>query len=199
MKPSNYFPLAIFAIFAAIPILIAIFAQTGKGPPLSGWMEQFNVIEAPGPVPGVAFEDGAGRKITLGDFAGRVVLVNFWATWCLPCVREMPSLDRLQARLGGKDFTVVAVDEDRDGQEVGKPFLAKLGLKHLDFYLDTGLALSQALGVRGLPTSFLIDRESRIVGRLDGLAEWDTPEVDALIRYYAGEIKANTGANPPSK
>ncbi len=199
MKPSNYFPLAIFAIFAAIPILIAIFAETDKGPPLSGWMEQFNVIEAPGPVPDVAFEDGAGRMITLGDFAGRVVLVNFWATWCAPCVREMPSLNRLQARLGGKDFTVVAVDEDRDGREVGKPFLAKLGLKHLDFYLDTGLALSQALGVRGLPTSFLIDRESRIVGRLDGVAEWDTPEAEALIRYYAGEIKAKTGANPPSK
>jgi thiol-disulfide isomerase/thioredoxin len=199
MKPSNYFPLAIFAIFAAIPILIAIFAQTDKGPLLGGWMEQFNVIEAPGPVPDVAFEDGAGRKITLGDFAGRVVLVNFWATWCAPCVREMPSLDRLQARLGGKDFTVVAVDEDRDGKEVGKPFMAKLGLAHLDFYLDHRMALSRALGVRGLPTSFLIDRESRVVGRHDGFAEWDTPEVEALIRYYAGEIDTKTGANPPSR
>ena len=199
MKPTNYFPFAIFAIFAAIPILIAIFAETDKGPPLGGWMEQFNVIEAPGPVPDVAFEDGAGRKITLRDFAGRVVLVNFWATWCAPCVREMPSLDRLQARLGGKDFTVVAVDEDRDGRVVGKPFLAKLGLRNLDFYLDHRMALSRALGVRGLPTSVLIDRNSRVVGRLDGLAEWDTPEAEALIRYFAGELRPKSDINPPSK
>ena len=125
-----------------------------------------------------------GKAFDLADHRGRVVVVNFWATWCAPCVREMPGIDKLQAKLGGKDFTVVAVNEDRGGVASAKPFLEKLGTTNLALYVDSKMAMMRAFKVRGLPTSFLLDREGRIVGKLEGIAEWDTPEAEGLIRYY---------------
>ena len=112
------------------------------------------------------------------------MLVNFWATWCAPCVREMPGLDKLQAKLGGPDFAVVAINEDRDGAKVAEPFLKKLNTPHLALYVDDKMKLMRALKVRGIPTSFLVDRTGNVVGKLEGVAEWDTPEVESLIQYY---------------
>jgi hypothetical protein len=99
----------------------------------------------------------------------------------------MPGIDKLQAKLGGKDFTVVAVNEDRGGAARAQPFLEKLGTTHLALYLDNKMAMMRAFKVRGLPTSFLLDREGRIVGNLEGIAEWDTVEVEDLIRYYTNQ------------
>jgi thiol-disulfide isomerase/thioredoxin len=120
----------------------------------------------------------------LSDFAGRVVLLNLWATWCAPCVREMPTLDRLQAELGGPDFEVVALSSDRAGAAAVEPFFRTHGLSRLGVYLDPQGEATRALGTRGLPTTVLIDREGREVGRLEGVAEWDSPEAKALIRAY---------------
>ncbi len=184
MRNIKLLPFALFAVFAAIPILIAVFGTVDEGPPRRGGMEQFTLIERPRPVPDTPFRDGSGRKITLNAFAGKVALVNFWATWCAPCLREMPSLDRLAARRAGDDFAVVAISVDRDGAEKARPFLEKLGLENLALYLDPGMELARALGVKGLPTTMLVDRRGRVVGRLDGVAEWDTPEVEALLDYY---------------
>ena len=153
-------------------------------PPLDGWMQQFTLNDPPLPVPDTAVRNGDGGSVRLADFKGRVVLVNFWATWCAPCIREMPSLDRLQAAMGGDGFTVFAVNEDRNGAEVAAPFLEKLGVKNLGINLDDKMAFARSLGVRGLPASFLVDRSGRIVGALHGLAEWDSDEAKALIRFY---------------
>ena len=147
-------------------------------------MKQFTVNEEPGPAPDVKFTNGAGEKITLAGFKGRVVLVNFWATWCAPCVKEMPSLDKLQAKLGGDDFQVVAVNEDRGGAKIAGPFLKKLGTPNLAIFVDDKMQLMRALKVRGMPTSFLLNREGGVVGKLAGIAEWDTPEAVSLISYY---------------
>jgi hypothetical protein len=96
----------------------------------------------------------------------------------------MPTLDRLQAKLRGADFTVIALSEDRGGAKVAGPFLKKLGLDNLDVYIDIHGRASRALGVTGLPTTLLIDAKGRLRGRLQGPAEWDAPEAVALIRYY---------------
>jgi len=153
-------------------------------PPRAGGMEQFTLNTPPLPVPETPFFDASGKARTLAEFKGRVVLVNFWATWCAPCVHEMPSLDRLQADLGGKDFTVLAINEDRSGAKVATPFLEKHGWKNLTVNVDKQMALSRAFGVRGMPSTFLIDRDSRIVGAFVGPAEWDAAEAKALIRHY---------------
>jgi len=162
-------------------------AGAGAPPPVTGWMEQFSFKDPPLPAPQTPFLAGNGAEVKLGDFKGRVLLVNLWATWCAPCVRELPSLDRLQFALGGEGLLVLAVSQDRGGVAVAGPFLEKLDIHRLGLFLDSKMQLGRALGVRGLPWSFLVDREGRIVGELPGYAEWDSEEGLALIRHYLGQ------------
>ncbi len=124
-------------------------------------------------------------------------MLNFWANWCAPCVREMPSLDRLQSALEDRDLAVLAVSIDRGGAKVIRPFAKRLGLERLGLYHDPKGALFKAFGVTGLPTTFLIDRRGQIVGAYPGAAEWDGPEARALIEHYlrqpAGAAAVKTG------
>lgn len=177
-----------FALVAAGAIaagtIIAVLPVRGEGPPITGWMQKFAPAETPRPARASAFFDERGGTYTLDDFRGKVVLVNFWATWCGPCIREMPSLLRLQKALEGEEFALIALSEDRGGWPLIKPFLARLGLSELTvFHDETGLTM-RSFRIRGLPTSILIDRDGNEVGQLRGHAEWDTPEALALIRYY---------------
>ena len=154
-------------------------------PPLKGFLkEKFKLSAPPEPAPQAGFTDGSGRSVSLGAFRGQVVLLNFWATWCAPCIREMPSLDRLQAKLKGEGLVVVAVSEDFAGLDLVEPFFERLKLENLAIFLDSDGALSKAFGIAGLPTTLLIDREGRVVGGLEGPAEWDSGEAVALIRHY---------------
>ncbi|MFN3233502.1 MAG: TlpA family protein disulfide reductase [Alphaproteobacteria bacterium] len=131
--------------------------------------------------PDVTFENDVGSTLRLADFEGRVILLNLWATWCGPCVHEMPSLDRLQAQRGGKDFIVIALSSDRGEARAVDPFFEETGLTELQKFYDPMNEMGRALGVRGLPTTLLIDAQGREVGRLEGPAEWDSEEALALI------------------
>ncbi len=191
MKQLRLMAIVLLAVIAAIVLLAAIASSPVKhviadNPPLTGWMEHNNLHEPPLPVPDTAMQNGAGETVTLKSFRGKVLLVNFWATWCAPCIREMPSLDRLQAALGGSEFAVIAVNSDREGSKVAGPFLEKLGIRNLDLYIDEKMTIARALGVKGLPATFLISADGHVLGRLDGLAEWDSPEAAALVQHYLG-------------
>jgi thiol-disulfide isomerase/thioredoxin len=135
------------------------------------------------PAPQIGFADPEGEAVSLRDFSGKLLLVNLWATWCAPCRHEMPSLDRLQTRLGDK-ITILAISEDMGGSKAVTPFIAKLGLKALKTYLDPKNAVGQAFKVDGLPTSFLIDRQGRVLGRVEGEAEWDSPKMLGVIELF---------------
>jgi len=137
------------------------------------------------PAPAISFVDLAGNTVSLSEFTGKIVLVNLWATWCEPCLREMPSLERVQSRLGDK-IAVVAISEDRGGSKTVEPFIEKLGLKSVKIYLDPKSAIERALKVRGLPTSFLIDRKGRVLGRVEGAAEWDAPKLLEVLKSFLG-------------
>jgi thiol-disulfide isomerase/thioredoxin len=141
---------------------------------------EFLPAARPWPAPAAVFTDADGKTLSLRDFADKLVLVNLWATWCAPCRREMPSLERLQTRLGDK-ITVLAISEDRGGSKAVAPFIAKFGLKVVKTYLDPESAVGHAFKVDGLPTSFLIDRQGRVLGRVEGEAEWDSPKMLAII------------------
>jgi thiol-disulfide isomerase/thioredoxin len=107
-------------------------------PPLGGTVASFVLADRPEPAPEITFSDAAGNTLRLADFKGKVVLVNLWATWCAPCVKEMPALDRLQAKLGGADFAVLALSIDREGLAKVQPFFDAHKIAALAPYLDTG-------------------------------------------------------------
>ena len=163
--------------------LAAATALHGPSPPLPAEF-QFTLSTAPRPVPALAFVDGAGDPKTLADFRGRVVLLNIWATWCVPCRKEMPALDRLQAKLGGPDFQVIPLSIDRKGLDAVKPFYQELGLKSLGIYIDTSGKVSRDLGIIGVPVTLLVDREGREVARKLGPDEWDSADMIEIIRGY---------------
>ena len=149
-------------------------------------LDKFRYMEPLKPVPELAFLDGEGRRVDLSEFKDRLVLLNLWATWCAPCVKEMPALDRLQAQLGGSGFQVLALSVDRGGKDQVQPFYQRIGVKNLDLYLDPSSASMQTLKLRGLPTTLLVDQEGRELGRIEGAVEWDSPEVVAFLRKHMG-------------
>lgn len=153
-----------------------------------------SVFEQPRPIPEIRFQDERGRDLTLADFRGRVLLLNVWATWCVPCRKEMPTLDRLQARLGGKDFLVMALSIDRKGIEAVRGFYNEVGVKNLAIYADPSGKGSHALAIPGVPTTLLIDRDGREVARKMGEAQWDSPEMVSLIeRTMRGQSASSAG------
>lgn len=134
-------------------------------------------------LPSLRFTDGNGAATSLARFRDRVVLLNVWATWCGPCREEMPTLDRLQAALGGPHFEVVAVSIDAGGLPVIQAFFRATGVKHLHPYLDT-FHDAAAVITTGIPFTLLVDRNGREAGRKLGPAAWDDPQLVRLIRRY---------------
>jgi len=155
----------------------------------------FILHKTPATVPELRFTDGDGQTHTLADFRGKVVLLNVWATWCGPCRTEMPTLDRLQAQLGGPDFEVVALSVDRGGPERVKAFYDSIGVQHLALHVDASNDATSALSIVGLPATILIDREGKELGRLFGPAQWDAPDVLAFL----GSIISPDAAFHPTK
>ena len=191
----------VYVAFAIVVIMIiaVTLTQTGKDPAgagpasvadvktlLAGQVANFTLNDDTKPTTEVSFSNWAGEPRSFTDFADRVVLVNLWATWCAPCVREMPALARLEAKLGGKDFKVVAISIDRQGMPAVNRFYKKYEIESLEPFIDTKNAVSHALRVVGLPTTVLLDRKGKEIGRLVGGAEWDSPEAVALIRHFIG-------------
>lgn len=142
--------------------------------------QQFIRWQKPRDVSALSLQDEDGRTLTLADFRGRVVLLNLWATWCPPCRKEMPSLDRLNAKRGGQEFEVIALSIDHDTKLV-KPFYREIGVKTLRGYFDPNARASAALGAFAVPATLLLDQHGREIGRALGPAEWDSPQVEALI------------------
>jgi thiol-disulfide isomerase/thioredoxin len=153
----------------------------GKGL-AKGAMTAFVVKIPRKPVPDVSFTRENGEATSLAVWKGRIVLVNLWATWCVPCRKEMPSLAALQSEMGSKDFEVVAISLDRKGLEASSAFLKEVGATALKLYADPSSDSLDKFQAVGLPASILIDREGREIGRLLGPAEWNSPEAKALIK-----------------
>jgi thiol-disulfide isomerase/thioredoxin len=166
------------------PQIVAQSQSAAEGPPIAGSVENFSRIDPSLPTPDDGFADLAGHPLTLADFRGKYVLLNLWATWCPPCVSEMPSLDRLQAKLGGAKFVVLPLSIDRGGVTEVTDFYDSHQIHHLGVYVDPSNRLGRRMSVGGLPTSFLLGPDGRAVGSLVGATNWDTPEAIALIKYY---------------
>lgn len=165
----------------------ALPALANVGPDLiKGTLARFKLAKAPKPLPDLAFVDGTDKAVKLSDYKGKVVLMNFWATWCAPCVKEMPSLDRLQAEMGKDKFVVLPLSLDGPSKPKVVPFYKNKDLTELGIYFDKGHKTMQAVDVNVLPTSILIDAEGRELGRIEGEADWAKPEAVALMKAAMG-------------
>jgi thiol-disulfide isomerase/thioredoxin len=151
-------------------------AGLNKGPmaPLLAWPKPLDL-------PAFTFTDADGKPKSLADFTGKIVLLNIWATWCLPCREEMPALDALDTKLGNKDFQVVAVNIDKGGPDKAAAFLKDTGATHLALYTDHTGKLFSTLKTVGMPTTLIIDRNGKEIARLVGPADWASPEALAVI------------------
>ena len=159
-------------------------AQHGDAQAETASARSFVMHERPRSIPEIKFEDGNGESLALADLRGKTVLLNIWATWCVPCREEMPTLDALEAKLGGPAFVVVPLSIDRAGPEVVRKFYAETGIEHLGLYIDTSMRVSIELQAPGLPTTLLIDGEGRELGRLVGPTEWDAPAMIAFLETH---------------
>ena len=185
--------LALLLMAALVPDSAAPATGDGDPPAFRNVRSQFTFLRPRKPAPMTPILAAGGDLLDLGRFRGKVVLLNFWATWCAPCVRELPALDRLQSALGGPDFEVVALSIDDTGIEAPASFARRLGLTHLSVYLDFTGTTAEAFPLYGLPISYLIDREGIMVGYIVGAAEWDSPEAVKLLTYYMGPAGGGSG------
>lgn len=189
-------PLVTYALVAALCALIgfgAVYAirggadnsgqpaETASNPLSTGDMAAFVFKKKPEAMPVIKFQDATGAERTLAEWNGKVVLLNLWATWCAPCRKEMPALDRLQKALGGDRFEVVALSMDRQGVPAARKFLDDAKVESLKLYVEPASRAVGTLRAPGLPTTILIGKDGREIGRLSGPAEWDGPDARRLI------------------
>ena len=155
-----------------------------------GEVAALTMAEHPQRLPNVAFSDQAGKPHTLADWQGRLVLLNLWATWCIPCRKEMPALDALQEKLGSPQFEVVAVNIDTRNLDKPKAWLAEIGAKHLAYYADANAKVFQDLKAVGkaigMPTTLLVDPNGCEIASLAGPAEWASPDGVKLVSAALG-------------
>ncbi len=147
----------------------------------TGKLANFRSAASLVPVPDLEFHNGEGKTVRLSDFQGRVVLLNLWATWCVPCREEMPALDALEAAMGSDQFQVLALSVDKDGLEGARTFLKEIKVTHLALYNDPTSHANFKVKGYGLPTTLLISPDGSELGRIVGPAEWNSDEAKALI------------------
>ena len=148
---------------------------------IEGDMRKLVFAAEPAPVSEAAFVDFEDRALSLADWRGKVVLVNFWATWCAPCREEMPALDALNKALGGEDFAVVTIATGPNPQPAMTRFFEEAGIETLPLHRDPKQRLAREMAVMGLPVSVILDREGREIARLTGDADWHSDAARGVI------------------
>lgn len=142
------------------------------------------------------FTDESGAPASVESFRGKIVVLNLWAAWCMPCVKEMPSLDRLAGRLPPEHFAVVAVNQDRAGSDLPRRTFDGLALSHLKLYLDPAGRLKTEIGARGLPTTLILGPDGTPLSFREGAASWDSEDMVERILAMA-PTGANAGLSTP--
>ena len=190
---SQRHPIRRLAIIVCVAV-IALALPLGAPVRAAEAPKKFLLFSKPRVLPDTQFEDSSGRAIGLSQFRGRVILLNLWATWCEPCRREMPSLDRLQALLGGPAFEVVAVSLDYGNFAKAKAFYGEIGIRSLGLYFDTQNRFMKDLSVKALPTTSLVDAEGRERGWQTGAAAWDSPAMVAFLREQIARMQMQSSS-----
>ncbi len=167
--------------------MMAANARAGAPPIFNGKRRPFIIVRPPTRVPSTTFTNEKNGILNLDRFNGRVLLVNFWATWCPACLHELPDLDQLQRLMATDGLEVVAINLDIEGTRLARPYFQRLNIRSLPLYLDPTGHTAEAFGLReGLPWTFVIDRDGLIQGYLMGAADWSSDDGIRLLRHYLG-------------
>ncbi len=181
--------LSLGIIVCALLLTVGVKASLAAGrcadPPET--LGDFQTDFAGSPPPEETFTVGDGEPARLADYAGAGVVLNFWATWCAPCIEEMPALDRLSAMADPAVLRILTVSSDRGGAPVVRRFYARQGIEALPVALDEKSRLAREFGVLGLPTTILLDGSGQEAGRVIGIAEWDHPDTVAFLKDCIGD------------
>ena len=176
-----------------LSLLLAILSASAFAAEIvpSGTVQKFELAAPAKPAPDFGWRSPQGSDVTLKDYAGKTVVMNFWATWCAPCITELPSLMRLQEKLSGMPIVVVAMNIDRgaDGADKARAMLKRLKLEELAFHHDSQSQAYRALSIEVMPTTIVFDAQGREAGRLRGPAEWDAPEARKLLQSLSETAK----------
>ncbi|HLY57170.1 MAG TPA: TlpA disulfide reductase family protein [Stellaceae bacterium] len=174
-------------VLAFVGVTYVMVNKTVRGPlpPMKGAMAEFKLHDHPVPVPPGAFTDASGKPLDLTAFKGKVTLINFWATWCAPCVKELPSLDRLKHARDGDNFQVETISEDHGGDVAITDYFKKTEISYLPHYSDSDGDYSRLLKFDSLPTTILLDKDGKEIGRYDsGPVEWDQGDAGRFLDFY---------------
>jgi thiol-disulfide isomerase/thioredoxin len=162
-----------------------------SAPKMSGYVGDYFPFDAPQALPPISFAGPNNERHALSELSGKIVLLNFWATWCAPCLAELPDLDRLQTIFSRDQFVVLALCEDAKSIATIQTYYARRQVEVLGGFMDLSGAALRAYAVPALPTSFILDRTGRARGILPGAAPWASPEAKALITYYLSENRGS--------
>jgi len=185
LKPLYPGKLLVLLLVVCLPLLATTAVRSESGESALGY--QFTALAAPVIAPDFTLDDMDAKPHALHDYRGKVVLINFWATWCPPCRKEMPALEALYQKLGGESFAVLAVNQWEDADHVFA-YTGDLNVfPTFPILFDPESTISEQYGVKGLPTSFLIDKKGQLVYRAVGGRDFDHPQVEQLIRELLAE------------
>jgi thiol-disulfide isomerase/thioredoxin len=154
-----------------------------------GDMRKLVIHDTPRAVDTASFTAADGTDMTLDAYRGQVVVLNFWATWCPPCRKEMPMLDALNRDMGGDDFRVVTVATGRNSPTAMERFFAEAQIETLPLHNDPTMAMARGMGVLGLPVTVVLDRAGREVARMQGEATWDGDSARALVAAIIADTR----------
>lgn len=188
---DHKFPL----ITACLLILLfcnSAMANHGASEPTDGTVNSFRWFSPPRYLDEVIVHDRNNKLVSLSQFKNKIVLLNLWASWCPPCIKELPELDQLQKRLGSDDFVVVAISVDEDPKLAHEMFTDKLSLKNLKLYIEPGKNISSHFPVDVLPSNFFINRKGQAIGILRSYVDWGSPEADQLIKRLVDGVDIKT-------
>ena len=187
----RYFPFSLkrkmkYGIYAILLLLMVGLTPSTWADNSKKLADLFNTEQSGQQLPAFIFQDSKGQERRIKDYTGQPILLNIWATWCVPCVKEMPSLDGLQKLAGPKQLSVLALALDRQGEIKVPAFFQRHSIKNLSLFLDpTGQAMF-TLKLRGLPTSILLDKTGREIGRVEGDVDWTASENLAFLERTLG-------------
>lgn len=185
--------LSVLAVILAVVTTMPAYAQTEslKNPPIKGDMYKLRTLDKSFKLPSALISSVDNGLTNLSEFKGKLIVLNIWATWCPPCVTEMPSLNALQYAMGGDKFKVVAVSIDKDGLQVAKKYMTDNNLTGLTPYFDVNNDIQQLevlKGVPGVPVSLIIDPQGNVLSLVEGDVDWNGPDARAVLDYYMKNI-----------